>query len=68
MYILKKVPKIKKHYFPLIFFCNFALKIETGWAKKVVKPIMETWNATNDIIVRIWFIHSLIKKTLKHAV
>ena len=26
-------------------FYNFALKIETSWAKKVVKPILELWNA-----------------------
>ena len=32
-------------------FYNFALKIETSWAKKVVKAILENWNATNDDIV-----------------
>ena len=25
-------------------FYNFTLKIETIWAKKVAKPISETWN------------------------
>ena len=41
-------------------FYNFTLKIETSWAKKVLKPILETWN-TNDIIVYVWFIFSQIK-------
>ena len=41
---------------------NFALKIETIWAKKVVKPILEAWNAVNDVIVYVWFIYSLILK------
>ena len=27
---------------------NFALKIETSWAKEAVKPILETWKA-NDV-------------------
>ena len=39
---------------------NFAFQIETSWAKKVVKLILETWNAAN-VIVYVWFIHSLIK-------
>ena len=42
----------------LIVFYNFALKIETSGAKKVVKSIMKTWNY---VIVHVWFIHSLIK-------
>ena len=42
-------------------FYNFALKIETNWAKKVVKPILETLNATSDVVY-VWLIHSLIKK------
>ena len=44
MYIFeKKCPKIKKHIFPLMTtFYNFTLKIETSWAKKVVKSILET--------------------------
>ena len=32
-------------------FYNFALKIETNLAKKVVKLILETWNVANDVIV-----------------
>ena len=32
-------------------FYNFALKIETNLAKKVVKPILETWNVANGVIV-----------------
>ena len=45
-------------------FYNFALKIETSWAKKVVKPILETSNAANMlpiVIVYVCFIHSLRK-------
>ena len=41
-------------------FYNFTINIETSWAKKALKPIMETWNA-NDIIVYVWFIYSRIK-------
>ena len=41
-------------------FYDFALNIETSWAKKVVKTILETWNA-NSVIVYVWFIHSRIK-------
>ena len=29
---------------------NFALEIETCWAKKVVKSILETWNANDGIV------------------
>ena len=42
-------------------FYNYAFKIKTCWAKKVIKPILETSNA-NDDIVYVWFILSLIKK------
>ena len=42
-------------------FYNFTLKIETSWAKKVVKSILETWNV-NDVIVYVWFIYFWIKK------
>ena len=34
----------------MITFYNFPLKIETSWAKKVVRTISEIWNA-NDVIV-----------------
>ena len=44
---------------------GFALKIETSWAKKVVKPSLETWNA-NDVIVYVWFICSRIKTKNKN--
>ena len=46
---------------------NFTFKIETSWAKKVVKSILETWNA-NDLIVYVWFIYRIYyrnKKTKK---
>ena len=36
-------------------FYSFTLKIETSWAKNVVKSILETWNY-NDVIVYVWFI------------
>ena len=42
-------------------FYNFTLKIETSWAKKVVKSILETWNV-NDVIAYVWFIHFRVKK------
>ena len=45
----------------MIGFYDFALKIGTSWAKKVVKSSLETWNA-NDVIVYVWFIYSQIKK------
>ena len=31
-------------------FYNSSLNIETSWAKKVIKLILEAWNA-NDVIV-----------------
>ena len=40
-------------------FYKFTLKVETSWAKKVVKPILETWNA-NDVIVYVSFICSQV--------
>ena len=58
----KSTPKLKHIIFPLMTtLYNFALKIETSWAKKVVKPISETWNAANNVFVYVWFIHSLTK-------
>ena len=42
-------------------FYNFDPKIEASCAKKFVKSILETWNAANDVIVCVWFIHSRIK-------
>ena len=41
-------------------FYDFALKIETSWAKKGVKPSLETWSV-NDVIVCV-YIYSQIKK------
>ena len=62
MYILaRSAPKLKKHIFPLMTtLYDFALKIETSWAKKGVKSSLETWNV-NDVIVYIWYIYSEIK-------
>ena len=42
-------------------FFNFALKMETSWANRVAKPILETWNAPNDVIVYVWFINYLTR-------
>ena len=56
----ENLPKNWKTFFPLMnTFYNFALKRETSWAKKVVKSILETWNAT--VIVYVWIIYSRIK-------
>ena len=38
---------------------NFAVKIETNWAKKVVKPILETWMPPMMIIIMILFMFGL---------
>ena len=66
MYILKRTAqKLKKqqHIFSLeTTFYNFTRKIETSWAKKVVKSILETWNVS--IIVYVWFIYFRIKNVL----
>ena len=35
-------------------FYNFSLKIETSCAKKVLNPILETWNA-NDVTVYVGY-------------
>ena len=39
---------------------DFALRIETSWAKKSINPSLETWNV-NDVIVCV-YIYSQIKK------
>ena len=44
----------------MTIFYNFTFKIEASWANKVLKPIMETWNAS-DVIVYVWFIYSRLK-------
>ena len=44
---------------------DFTLKIETSWAKKVVKFILETWNV-NDVIVYVCFIYFQTKKKNKN--
>ena len=45
----------------MITFYNFTLKIETSWAKKVVKSILETLKVS-DVIVYVWCIYFWIKK------
>ena len=60
-YFEKKYPKTKKkNFFPVY---NFALKIKTSLAKKIVKPILETWNAKH-VIVYVLFIRFQTKKIL----
>ena len=62
MYIFRKITQKLKNIFSITTtFYNFALKIETRGAKKVVEPISEIWNATNYAVVYVWFIHYLIK-------
>ena len=41
-------------------FYNYTLKIETSWARNVLKPILNIWNA-NEVIVYIWFTYTRIK-------
>ena len=40
--------------------CDFALRIETSWAKKSINLSLETWNV-NDVIVCV-YTYSQIKK------
>ena len=40
----------------MITFYNFTLKIETSWAKKVVKSIVQTWNVNEVTVMFILFI------------
>ena len=42
-------------------FYDLALKMEASWAKKDVKPSLETWNV-NHVIAYVWYIYSHIKK------
>ena len=66
MYILgRSTQKLKNIFFPLwLPFYDFALKIETSWAKKDVKPSLETWCVT-DVIVYDWYISSQVKNDMK---
>ena len=56
----------KTYFFLLNTFYIFTLKMETSWAKKFLKPILQTWN-TNDVIVYVWFVYSRIEKKEKYA-
>ena len=62
IYILgRSAQKLKNHIFALrTTFYDFALKIETSWAKMDVKPSLETWNV--NVIVCVCYIYSQIKK------
>ena len=44
----------------MITFYDFALKIETNWAKMDVKPSLETWNV--NVIVYVCYIYSQFKR------
>lgn len=61
LYFEKKRPKVKN----LLFFhfmtnaYNFALKIETNWAKSVVEPNSKSRNA-NDVVV--FLVYSFFEK------
>ena len=60
----KSTQKLKKKFLPgLTNFYNFALKIKTSLAKKIVKLILETWNAKH-VIVYVLFIRFQTKKIL----
>ena len=66
VYFGKKCLKIKNHIFPLMTtFYDFALKIEASWAKKDVKPNLETWNV-NYLVVYVWYVYSQIKEVQKY--
>ena len=39
------------------FITLLLIKIETSWAKTVVKSILETWNV--NVIVYVWFIRNM---------
>ena len=74
MYILKRsTQKLKSifsrlwHY-PIYYptFYNFTLKIETSWAEKVVKSILEN-STVIHVIVYVWFNYFWIKKN-KYAI
>ena len=36
----------------MTIFYNVTFKIEASWANKVLKPIMETWNASDVIVYK----------------
>ena len=56
-----KCPEIQVTYFPIMnTFYKFLLKIETSCAKKVLKSILEIWNA-NDVTVYVGFVYFWIK-------
>ena len=57
----RSAQKLENIFTLMTTFYNFTPKIETSWAKKVVKSILETWNV-NDVIVYVWFIYFWIKK------
>ena len=60
IYILRRSAQNLTYFSYMTTFNNFTLKINTSWAKKIAKSILETWNA-NDVIVYVWFIYFRIK-------
>ena len=49
-------------------FYDFALKIETSWAKKDVKPSLETWNINDVIVYEIWNVNKNNSKCSKFTI
>ena len=51
MYILRKTQKLKNiiSYFTITFYI-FVLKIETGWATRMIKPILKARNVIDDML------------------
>ena len=43
-------------------FHNFARRLETNWAKRVVKPILEVKSASDNNTLYVWFIHIKLLK------
>ena len=64
MYILRRSAQdLKNVFFALMStLWNFNLNIESIWADKVVKSILETWHV-NYVIVHVRFIYFQIKRT-----
>ena len=52
MHFKGSAQKLENRFTLMTTFYNFTPKIETSWAKKVVKFILETWNV-NDVIVYV---------------
>ena len=70
MYVLRKQAGKWKNMTFLHFMTtvnDFALEIDTFWAKRVAKPILET-RYVNDVCIYIWFIYSQIKNLRRYNI